>query len=57
MCPVRCAPVASPANKFAEIVPRSDFLLPRAINEYDVFYPGHKETLSPVVLGKNDGSH
>ena len=36
--------------------PRSQFMPPRPINEY-VFHPGHKETLSPVILGKSGSPH
>ena len=61
-CPsalVRCAPVAFPVNKLAEIVfPVPNYVppLPRPIHK-KVFYPGHKEVLSPVIFGKIGEPH
>ena len=49
--PVRCALVASPVDKFTDLSFWSQNMPPQTINE-QVFYPGHKETLSPVILGE-----
>ena len=39
-----------------KLSPRSQIIPPRPINE-QVFYPGHKKTLSPVMFGKIGGPH
>ena len=53
-------PVASPVDNFAEITPPppppAPNYAPRLINK-NVFYLGHKETLSPVNFGKIGGVH
>ena len=43
-CPsvsVRCTPVGSPVDKFAELSPQSQIMPPRQLNE-KVFYPSRK---------------
>ena len=39
-----------------KVSPRSQIMPPGPITE-NVFYPGHRETLSPVIFGKNGGLH
>ena len=50
--PLRCTPVASPVDSFAQ----SAYLVPNYASPANrcksVFYPGHKETLSPGFLEK-----
>ena len=54
--PVKCALVASPVDKFAEIVsPVPNYASPD--NKWISFLPGHKETLSPVISGTTGGPH
>ena len=54
--PVKCALVASPVDKFAEIVsPVPNYASPD--NKWISFLPGHKETLSPVITGTTGGPH
>ena len=48
---MRYAPVASPVDKLAEIVPRYQIMSPLQING-QLFYPGHKETFFLVIFGK-----
>ena len=48
MCP---SAVAFPVDNFAVHALRSLIMPPRPINE-QIFYPGHTETLSPVIFGK-----
>ena len=39
-----------------KLLPRSQIKTPRPMNE-QVFYPDHKETLSPVIFGKTGSPH
>ena len=49
--PVKCAPVASPVDKFAEIAaPVPNYA--SSFNKSISFLIDHKETLSPVIFGK-----
>ena len=54
-CPsdmIRCTPVASPVDQFAESVSPAPIYAAPA-NKRKVFYAGHKENLSPVIFWKN----
>ena len=54
--PVRCAPVASSIDNSPESALPPQIMPLWSINK-KIFYPGHKETLSPVTFGKICGSH
>ena len=53
---MRCAPVASPDDNFAENASRVPNCTTPAI-QWKVFYSGHKENLSPMIFKKDSGPH